>query len=151
MNNLKFKMSVFFVSELNFLKPLFFEVAGGRGPFIGRDWLFESVEKSLETSQVIGVTGNVGSGKTSFVLQIVENSCFRRNAISGEAPPTSLKLLAHKLVAFHFCQPEVYSTRLVPEFVHSLAAQLSQAPQLSSYKEFLTCQMQVGFSNTNGC
>nr|XP_002121336.3 protein TANC2-like [Ciona intestinalis] len=45
--------------------------------------------------------------------------------------------LASQVVAFHFCQAENNSTCYVPEFLHSVAAQLSQAPQLTSYRELL--------------
>ena len=42
-----------------------------------------------------------------------------------------LRNLASKVVAYHFCQADNAPTCLVPEFVHSIAAQLSQAPQLT--------------------
>ena len=37
------------------------------------------------------------------------------------------------MVAYHFCQSDNAPTCLVPEFVHSLAAQMSQAPRLTPY------------------
>ena len=50
----------------------------------------------------------------------------------------SLKSLASDVVAYHFCQIDNESTCLVPEFVHSLAAQLSQAPQLKPFHQLLS-------------
>lgn len=45
--------------------------------------------------------------------------------------------LASHLVAYHFCQADNNSTCLVPDLIHSLAAQLCQAPQLAAYREYL--------------
>lgn len=45
--------------------------------------------------------------------------------------------LASHVVAYHFCQADNNSTCLVPDLIHSLAAQLCQAPQLISYREYL--------------
>ncbi|CAG2057215.1 unnamed protein product, partial [Timema podura] len=48
-----------------------------------------------------------------------------------------IRHLASHVVAYHFCQADNNSTCLVPDFVHSLAAQLCQAPQLTAYREHL--------------
>ena len=53
---------------------------------------------------------------------------FRSSSIHNKS---CLKNLASKVVAYHFCQADNAPTCLVPEFVHSIAAQLSQAPQLT--------------------
>lgn len=86
------------------------------------------------------------------MLQLVEYSCFgRRKESQTEASPppephhqhqvnlTSerMKQLASEVVAYHFCQADNNSTCLVPDFVHSLAAQLCQAPQLVAYRDQL--------------
>ena len=42
-----------------------------------------------------------------------------------------------QVVSYHFCQADNTYTCLVPEFVHSVAALLSRAPQLSGYRELL--------------
>lgn len=42
-----------------------------------------------------------------------------------------------QVVAYHFCQADNTYTCLVPEFVHSVAALLARAPQLSPYRELL--------------
>lgn len=49
----------------------------------------------------------------------------------------SLRTLASQIVAYHYCQADVNSTCMVPEFVHSMAAYLASAPQLYAYRELL--------------
>ncbi|KAF6732704.1 Protein TANC1 [Oryzias melastigma] len=48
-----------------------------------------------------------------------------------------VRSLAAKVVAYHFCQADNTYTCLVPEFVHSVAALLARAPQLTPYRELL--------------
>lgn len=45
--------------------------------------------------------------------------------------------LPMQVVSYHFCQADNCYTCLVPEFVHSMAAMLSTAPQLTAYQELL--------------
>lgn len=54
-----------------------------------------------------------------------------------------IRHLAHHVVAYHFCQSDNNNTCLIPDFVHSIAAQLCQAPQLSAYKEYLLSEPHV--------
>ncbi|XP_031661580.1 protein TANC1 isoform X1 [Oncorhynchus kisutch] len=49
----------------------------------------------------------------------------------------AVKRLATKVVAYHYCQADNTYTCLVPEFVHSIAALLCRAPQLTAYRELL--------------
>lgn len=64
------------------LKPLFFEVPQQESDplFLGRDWLVQDINNALMHSNSSGVvvTGLPGTGKTAFVLQLVEHSCFGR-------------------------------------------------------------------------
>lgn len=64
------------------LKPLFFEVPHQESDplFLGREWLVQDINNSLQHSQSSGVlvTGLPGTGKTAFILQLVEHSCFGR-------------------------------------------------------------------------
>ncbi|XP_037077652.1 protein TANC2-like isoform X2 [Pollicipes pollicipes] len=112
------------------------------------------------------LSGSVGTGKTAVLLQLVEHSCFGRRAVrddalyqeisssaGGERPrvvvgsgglysnvcvvPEDLKMLGSRLVAYHFCQADNSATCLVPDFVHSVAAQLCQAPQLAAYRDYV--------------
>ncbi|XP_034750394.1 protein TANC2 [Etheostoma cragini] len=48
-----------------------------------------------------------------------------------------LRRLAGQVVSYHFCQADNCPTCLVPEFVHNMAAMLSDAPQLLAYRELL--------------
>uniref|UniRef100_A0A8K9V8V9 Tetratricopeptide repeat, ankyrin repeat and coiled-coil containing 1b n=1 Tax=Oncorhynchus mykiss TaxID=8022 RepID=A0A8K9V8V9_ONCMY len=49
----------------------------------------------------------------------------------------AVKRLATKVVAYHYCQADNTYTCLVPEFVHSIAALLCRAHQLTAYRELL--------------
>ncbi|XP_041826409.1 protein TANC2-like isoform X2 [Melanotaenia boesemani] len=49
----------------------------------------------------------------------------------------ALRRLAGQVVSYHFCQADNCHTCLVPEFVHNMAATLSDAPQLVAYRELL--------------
>ncbi|KAK2832830.1 hypothetical protein Q5P01_016719 [Channa striata] len=49
----------------------------------------------------------------------------------------ALRRLAGQVISYHFCQADNCHTCLVPEFVHNMAAMLSNAPQLSAYRELL--------------
>jgi len=64
------------------LKPLFFEVPQQESDplFLGREWLVQDINTALLRPQSSGVTvtGLPGTGKTAFVLQLVEHSCFGR-------------------------------------------------------------------------
>ena len=48
-----------------------------------------------------------------------------------------IRELGSLVVGYHFCQSDNNATCLVPEFIHSLAAQLCQAPQLAAYRDML--------------
>lgn len=122
------------------LKPLFFEVPHQEPDplFMGRHWLIKEIEDLVATpAPGVLVTGNPGTGKTAFVLQLVEHSCFGRR--KDQIPPIAerLKSLAGNIVAYHFCQADNNNTCLVPDFIHSVAAQLCQAPQLAAYRDYL--------------
>lgn len=61
-------------------------------------------------------------------------------ANTGTASTSTLdriRTLASHVVAYHFCQADNNATCLVPDFIHSLAAQLCQAPQLANYRDHL--------------
>lgn len=134
------------------LKPLFFEVpVQEQEPvFVGRQWLLRDIANTINQSDSQGVLiqGSPGTGKTAIALQLVEYSCFgrRRNVqqVDNDGIYSQINLvndrikaLASYVVAYHFCQTDNNSTCLVPDFIHSLAAQLCQAPQLSTYRDYL--------------
>ncbi|KAL0116004.1 hypothetical protein PUN28_011102 [Cardiocondyla obscurior] len=151
-------------AQLN-LKPLFFEVPLlEEDPlFAGRQWLLQELESVINGSGPgILISGSSGTGKTALVLQLVEHSCFGRRKEQTRTAKVSeecderekvntnatlqdnirhtnekVRELASHVVAYHFCQADNNSTCLVPDLIHSLAAQLCQAPQLISYREYL--------------
>ncbi|XP_048339546.1 protein TANC1 isoform X1 [Sphaerodactylus townsendi] len=49
----------------------------------------------------------------------------------------SVRRLASKVVAYHYCQADNTYTCLVPEFVHSIAALLCRSHQLTAYRDLL--------------
>lgn len=134
------------------LKPLFFEVPHQEADpiFVGRHWLVREIANSISMSECQGVliNGGLGTGKTFFMLQMVEYSCFgrKKDALMNEPdgiysqvnlPNERLRQLASHVVAYHFCQSDNSLTCTVADFIHSLAAQLCQAPQLAAYHEYL--------------
>ncbi|XP_017764983.1 PREDICTED: protein TANC2 isoform X1 [Eufriesea mexicana] len=153
------------------LKPLFFEVPLLEADplFTGRQWLLQELESVVNgSSPGVLISGSPGTGKTALVLQLVEHSCFGRRREQplaselgeeiGEKEKTScttalhasirytnekVRELASHVVAYHFCQADNNSTCLVPDLIHSLAAQLCQAPQLISYREYLLSEPHI--------
>lgn len=118
--------------------------------FVGRHWLVRELSNAITMNECRGVliNGGLGTGKTMFMLQMVEWSCFgrKKDSIIQEhdgiysqvnLPNERLRQLAGHVVAYHFCQSDNSPTCTVPDFIHSLAAQLCQAPQLTAYNEFL--------------
>ncbi|XP_021931745.1 protein TANC2 isoform X1 [Zootermopsis nevadensis] len=146
------------------LKPLFFEVPLQEPDplFLGRHWLIREMEESLgSASPGVLISGSPGTGKSALILQLVDYSCFGRRrdptyqqdpfVCNGKDRPGGsqsiycqislvserIRHLASHVVAYHFCQADNNNTCLVPDFIHSLAAQLCQAPQLLAYREYL--------------
>ena len=108
--------------------------------FIGRDWLYrdasDHLTSELPTNRGVIISGAPGTGKTTLVLRLVQNSCFGPSV--REDGKGNMARLANKVVAFHFCQIDNSVSCLVGEWVHSLAAQLAQSPVLSSYHQLLS-------------
>ncbi|SPP76634.1 protein TANC2 isoform X3 [Drosophila guanche] len=134
------------------LKPLFFEVPLQEPdpPYVGRQWLVQQLSNILlgTETRVVLINGQPGTGKTAFCLQLVEYSCFGRRQMQEDPDGIYSQLqlgshnermrgLASHMVGYHFCQADANLTCQVPDFVHSLAAQLCQAPQLTAYRDYL--------------
>ncbi len=54
-----------------------------------------------------------------------------------------MQALANRVVAYHFCQTENAPTCSVPEFVHSMASQLSQSPIMKPYYQLLVSNHKI--------
>ena len=123
--------------DLN-LKPLYFEVPQLKPhqELVGRNWVYSKI---LENNDHTLITGGPGSGKTSLILSLVEKSCFGSSAQDSLQSGLAQEL-ADQVAAYHFCQADNADTCRVPEFVHSLAAQLSQCPRLAAYRRLLQQQ-----------
>ncbi|XP_063257178.1 protein TANC1 isoform X5 [Prinia subflava] len=175
------------------LKPLLFEVPSitTDSVFVGREWLFHTIEEKLQNpdpaeSRGAVITGSVGFGKTAVISRLVALSCHgsRMRQIASNSPGSSPKTggdsgqeiplsqvplcaplsgdtdtmrtlacpgtpeyktpagdsvrrLASKVVAYHYCQADNTYTCLVPEFVHSVAALLCRSHQLTAYRDLL--------------
>uniref|UniRef100_A0A8C5H1Y6 Protein TANC1-like n=1 Tax=Gouania willdenowi TaxID=441366 RepID=A0A8C5H1Y6_GOUWI len=115
------------------------------------------------------IVGNAGSGKTAVIWRLVTLSCHgMRTPLGGpsiHSPGSSPKCktlilnlcfacrsdhlcrnivsFSLQVVAYHFCQADNTYTCLLPEFVHSIAALLARAPQLTSYRELLIQEPQL--------
>ena len=49
----------------------------------------------------------------------------------------SMEILARQVVGYHFCSLDNESTCTIPEFVHSLAAQLTQNPNMTHFNKLV--------------
>jgi len=59
-----------------------------------------------------------------------------------------IRHLASHVVAYHFCQSDNNNTCLVPDFVHSIAAQLCQAPRFATYREYFLSEPHLQVSTS---
>ncbi|KFV09495.1 Protein TANC1, partial [Tauraco erythrolophus] len=82
------------------LKPLLFEVPSitTDSVFVGREWLFQTIEEKLKNADPAEnrgavITGNVGFGKTAIVSRLVALSCHgsRMRQIASNSPNSSPK------------------------------------------------------------
>ncbi|XP_019629915.1 PREDICTED: protein TANC2-like isoform X2 [Branchiostoma belcheri] len=146
------------------MKPLPFEVPNLHDDtlYVGRDWLYREMEEHLSSEESpknkgVVISGSIGFGKTAALYKLVSHSCHGdrmkmrlcngnvtnghglSNGLIDSKPPVddSLMYLANHVVAYHYCQADFDITCMVPEFVHNLSAQLSQCPQLLTYKDLL--------------
>ncbi len=87
---------------------------------------FQSELPTTAAAAASGVESIYGQSQASLALSMAASS-----------NPNSLRCLASQVVAYHFCQLDNAPTCLVPEFVHSVAAQMTQAPQLTPYYQLV--------------
>ena len=130
------------VGHLLQLRPLFFEVPAAACSLQTQHAL-EAVEERLAAPAVRGVVlcGPPASGKTSTILDLVLRSRFGRpdNKVHppGGRRTAAAGRLASEVVAYHFLEASDPATLDIGLLVESLAAQLSQHPALSAYRDRL--------------
>ena len=56
---------------------------------------------------------------------------------------SSMEILARQVVGYHFCNLDNESSCTIPEFVHSIAAQLTQNPNMSHYHRLVSSTHQL--------
>ena len=110
------------------LRPLYFEVPGDH-VIHRRPQVLDTLVRLLEKNRGAVITGSSGSGKTSILLDLVQNSYF--------GGYTSTDSIHSRVVGYHFMQPQDPLTLDLAHFLHSLAAQLSQHPALRAYRDLL--------------
>lgn len=93
-----------------------------------QDMSFNDIFDTLSLSS--GVKGSNSSSGNSSMSDSIYQSQLSLNRDSA-------RQLAGHVVGYHFCQTDNSPTCLVPDFIHSLAAQLCQAPQLVAFRELL--------------
>ena len=127
-----------------FLKPILFENPrrDQSSVFVERSWLYTEISSHLTENGGVIISGASGTGKTDAIWQIVDNSCFsQRNSI--EEYQSNLERLSRQVVAYHFCQVDDVLTCRVANMVHSIAAQMTQAPSLEAYKQLLSTDQKL--------
>ena len=115
------------------LRPLYFEVpdSSGGGILHRRPQVLDRLTGLLcrGCSRGAVITGAAGTGKTSVLLDLVQNSFF-----GGYA---STDYLHARVVGYHFLTAGDQLTQDLAHLIHSLAAQLSQHPALTAYRDLL--------------
>nr|XP_006813233.1 PREDICTED: protein TANC2-like [Saccoglossus kowalevskii] len=100
------------------------------GSEVGKDFMNSGTVEDFDGVQMNGlVNGLNGIGSTDTLTRRMKQQSDR-----------VYKALSSRVVAYHFCQTDNLTTCLVPEFIHSLAAQLSQSPQLHEFKDMLVSE-----------
>ena len=82
-------------------------------------------------------------GSASVYSESIYGGHGRGSGVGGASGETAAQFLASRVVAYHFCQSDNSSTCLVADFVHSMAAQLCQAPQLVAYRQMVLASAQL--------
>ncbi|XP_023349320.1 protein TANC2, partial [Eurytemora carolleeae] len=87
------------------------------------------------------IGSNLGSSQQNLNPQpIYSQSIYSQPNPYSSSQPSNQPSLASQVVAYHFCQIDNAVTCQIAEWIHSLAAQLSQAPQLESYHSLLSTE-----------
>jgi hypothetical protein len=100
--------------------------------FVGRTWVFDAVNKWLETpdSPLFFLAGPQGSGKSTFATRLEQIS-------RGEVPPVGSRIRKEFLTYSHFCSAKTDTKTLFPNrFIESLSAAIVQRNE--GVEEYLT-------------
>ncbi|KAJ8307276.1 hypothetical protein KUTeg_015360 [Tegillarca granosa] len=106
----------------------------------GRTGLVEGASHKLNREKL---QNGINYSPTSTLNNRTPNGSYISGSSSSNLTFESLRCLGSQVVAYHFCQADNNITCLVPEFVHSLAARLAQAPQLLAYRDLLIQDTQL--------
>lgn len=127
-------------------------------PLVGREWIFREIEKSFDSSQVVLISGQPGSGKTKLMHHLFRQSSVYQNTLlvngnnsyttssSTNTPSMSrngntrsshmqLKYLGSNLAGCHFCLPNDKQTHTTRRFIHSLAWSLQHFDSLNKIQD----------------
>ena len=89
-------------------------------------------------SSPIGDVGIRAGTPRSSTTSLVRGTATSQSSVAQtQLAYDSLKSLASRVVAYHFCQADNNITCMVPEFVHSLAAYMARSSLLTAYREKL--------------
>ena len=83
----------------------------GQYRYVGREWLFEKVEKWLDAEsgeRTMLLLGEAGFGKSAFVAQLVDER------------------MKDRVVAYHFCSDELKETLEQDKFIYGLFVSLAK-------------------------
>ncbi|KAL8621986.1 hypothetical protein ACOMHN_035514 [Nucella lapillus] len=93
----------------------------------------------------VGGTGGNATIPTSFLSGGVgvEGSRWEGGCLLPGGGGGRVERLGGQVVAYHLCQADINVTCLVPDFVHSVAGYLIQAPRLQAYRDLLSQEPQL--------
>lgn len=91
---------------------------------------------AIDLDSIVPMPANIGTCHSSVNSTITSSS----SSSSNTSTQDRIRSLASYVVAYHFCQADNNITCLVPDFIHSVAAQLCQAPQLANYRDHLLAE-----------
>ncbi|XP_060246202.1 protein TANC1 isoform X4 [Meriones unguiculatus] len=102
-----------------------------------------SSPKTSDPAQDLAFTPLLSPSSSTSVPSVAKTPAGPGTAENQRPREDSVKYLASKVVAYHYCQADNTYTCLVPEFVHSTAALLCRSHQLVAYRDLLIKEPQL--------
>ncbi|XP_042539323.1 protein TANC1 isoform X1 [Dipodomys spectabilis] len=96
-----------------------------------------SSPKTSDLTQDLPFTPLLSPSSSTSGLSSVKTTAGSNTSENQRPREDSVKSLASKVVAYHYCQADNTYTCLVPEFVHSISALLCRSHQLAAYRDLL--------------